>query len=163
MREEDRFFHDVDKTVCQKNHAEFTFGTRVLWLFLAAFYRSIKPLLDIREKALRNLSRICPNGYHDVENINPSHIVRVPSFSDDQDEARLYISIELQTMAYLGNSGNVSRWLDATAFFCDYVQKLASNAIQPTDVVNYLPYSLIDTILAMMSIFNQCVARPAAL
>lgn len=41
------------------------------------------------------------------------------------------------------------------AFFCDYIQKLSSNAIQTTDMVNYLPYSLIDTILAMMSIFSQ--------
>lgn len=127
----------------------------MLWLFLAAFYRSIKPLLDIREKALRNLSRICPNGYRDVENINPSHIVILPNSSHHQNEAQLFISIELQTMAYLGNSANVSRWLDAMAFFCDYIQKLSSNAIQTTDMVNYLPYSLIDTILAMMSIFSQ--------
>ena len=79
----------------------------------------------------------------------------LPNSSHHQNEAQLFISIELQTMAYLGNSANVSRWLDAMAFFCDYIQKLSSSAIQTTDMVNYLPYSLIDTILAMMSIFSQ--------
>ena len=77
---EPRFYHDVDKSKCTVNHSEQSFGTRCIWLLCAALYRSIKSIVDIREKALRNLSRICPNGYRSVNDINPDNIVPSSQF-----------------------------------------------------------------------------------
>ena len=137
LRDADRVQHDAELSSCSLDHTTFKFSTRCIWFYFACQRRALGGLQNIREKALRNLSRLMPNGYQGVANILP----------EAYNEAAMMVEIELSSAAFLRRTENLDRWLKASAFACEMVLK--------KDMLEFEPLFCLEDVLSVLSIFEQ--------
>ena len=136
LKDADRIQHDVEIPPCAQSHESYKFSTRCQWFYFACCRRALGGLQIIREKAVRNLSRLLPNGYQSVNAILP----------EAYNETAMMVSIELSSAAFLRRLENVDRWLRT----CGYLSEL----LLRKDRVEAMPLFCIEDILSVLSVFE---------
>ena len=71
----DRIDHDIDRSRCTISPEDLRFDTLCIWYYAEVFRRAFCGFQTMREKVLRGLSRFLPNGYRDIQNVNPNNYV----------------------------------------------------------------------------------------
>ena len=76
---------------CAQSHESYKFSTRCQWFYFACCRRALGGLQNIREKAVRNLSRLLPNGYQYVNAILPEAYNETAAGRNEAEITRIYL------------------------------------------------------------------------